>query len=101
MAARRRSSRWLAACLLVTACLAAQPPAAAASGDAIVGTWLTDDGASRVEVAATQAAGGSAVYNGKVVWLKEPTRDGKPMLDAHNCDAALRSWRSPPTAGSS
>jgi hypothetical protein len=100
MAARRRSSRWLASCLLATACLAV-PPATAASGDAIVGTWLTDDGASRVEVAATQAADGSAVYNGKVVWLKEPTRDGKPMLDAHNGDAALRSWRSPPTAGSS
>lgn len=91
MATRRRSTRWLEACLLLTSCLAALPAVAATAADAIVGSWLTDDGTSRVEVAAGQAADGSALYNGKVVWLKAPTRDGKPLLDAHNDDAALRS----------
>jgi uncharacterized protein (DUF2147 family) len=63
---------------------------AAAPQDAIVGTWLTDDAASKVEVTATKAADGSSVYAGKVTWLKEPTRDGKPLRDANNADAGLR-----------
>ncbi len=62
----------------------------AAAPDAIVGTWLTDDGASKVEVTAGKAPDGSSVYNGKLTWLKEATRDGKPLRDAHNADAAQR-----------
>ena len=62
-----------------------------AASDAIVGGWLTDDGSSKVEVSAAQASDGSTVYNGKVVWLKEPMRDGQPLRDANNADAALRS----------
>ncbi len=73
--------------LLWGACMAT---GAAASAEAIVGTWLTDDGASKVEVSAAKAADGSVVYNGKIVWLKEPTKDGKPLHDANNSDAALR-----------
>ena len=65
--------------------------ARAAGPDAILGSWLTDDGASKVEVTATKAADGSTVYDGKVVWLKKPLRDGQPLRDANNADAALRS----------
>lgn len=64
--------------------------ALAAAPAALLGTWLTDEGDSKVEIVATPAADGSAVYNGKVAWLKEPLRDGKPLLDANNGDAALR-----------
>ena len=63
---------------------------AATPQDAIVGTWLTDDGASKVEVSATKSADGSSVYAGKVTWLKEPTRDGQPLRDANNADTGLR-----------
>jgi uncharacterized protein (DUF2147 family) len=56
-----------------------------AQQDAIVGTWLTDDGDSKVEI----SRGGTS-YVGKIVWLKEPERDGKPVHDAKNRDAALR-----------
>jgi uncharacterized protein (DUF2147 family) len=66
------------------------PAAAAAAPDAILGTWLTDDGASKVEVSATKAADGSSVYSGKISWLKEPMRDGQPLRDANNADAPLR-----------
>jgi uncharacterized protein (DUF2147 family) len=74
--------------ILLGAALAAAPAGAA---DGIVGTWLTEGGASKVKVAATKTADGSPVYAGKVVWLKEPTRDGRPVLDANNADPALRS----------
>lgn len=64
--------------------------ASAAAPDAIVGTWLTEDGSSKVTVAATTGADGGTVYTGTVTWLAEPKRDGKPVQDANNPDAALR-----------
>jgi uncharacterized protein (DUF2147 family) len=63
---------------------------AAAPADAILGVWLTDDGASKVEVTAAKAADGRSVYAGKIVWLKEPTRDDQPLLDKNNADVAQR-----------
>ncbi len=58
--------------------------------DAIVGTWLTEDGASRVEILVERGTDGTGVYSGKVVWLKEAGLAGKPLLDANNSDATLR-----------
>jgi uncharacterized protein (DUF2147 family) len=55
------------------------------SQDAILGTWLTDGGDSKVEITSS-----ASKYAGKIVWLKEPERDGKPARDAHNANAALR-----------
>jgi len=56
----------------------------------IAGAWLTDDGASKVEVSIGKAPNGDTELSGKVVWLKEPMRDGKPLSDLKNEDAALR-----------
>jgi len=63
---------------------------AATRHDAIVGTWLTEDGDSKVDVVASTAADGSISYSGRVSWLKDPMRDGKPLRDANNDNAALR-----------
>ena len=77
--------------LLLIALMALMPSAGrAAAPDAVVGTWLTADGASRVDITANKAADGSTVYSGRVTWLKEPTRDGKPVHDANNSDSTLR-----------
>jgi uncharacterized protein (DUF2147 family) len=86
LSGRRRS---LAAVLLWPSAWATGA-ARAASADAILGAWLTDDGASKVEVAAAKAPDGTTVYAGKITWLKEPSRDGKPLRDANNTDVALR-----------
>jgi uncharacterized protein (DUF2147 family) len=80
----------LRAMVLVIATLLPLAGSSTTSPDAIVGTWLTDDGASKVTIAATRGADGGSVYSGKVAWLKEPTRDGKPLYDVNNSDAALR-----------
>lgn len=84
------SRRWTIrlGCLLLGLLIALG--ANAAAPDAIVGTWLTEDGSSKVAVAATKGADGGTVYAGTVAWLKEPTRDGKPVQDLKNPDAALR-----------
>lgn len=39
---------------------------------------------------AARAADGSSLYGGKVVWPKEPARDGKPLRDLNNADAPQR-----------
>jgi len=85
-------SAWKGVCGIVvaTALFLTQGGHAATPPDAIVGTWLTEDGASKVDVSASKVADGSTVYAGKVVWLKDPTRDGKPLRDANNDNAALR-----------
>ena len=68
------------------------PPAANATApsDAILGTWLTEDGSSRVDIAAARGADGATVYAGRVSWLRDPTRDGKPLHDANNENPGLR-----------
>lgn len=92
MTERRRSflRRVLLTCVI--AAVASFPPVAVAAtaADAIVGTWLTEDGDSRVEITAARAADGSSLYSGKVVWLKAPSLAGKPIVDANNSEAALR-----------
>ena len=83
---------FLRACVFVIAGLLLPLAGSSATAqEALTGTWLTDEGDSKVEIgAALAAAGGAATYAGKVVWLKEPLRDGKPLRDANNSDAALR-----------
>jgi len=76
--------------LLVIAAMLAQAGQGVAAQDAILGSWLTEDGASKVEITATGAADGSTVFAGKVVWLEQPTLAGKPVHDANNSDASLR-----------
>lgn len=76
---------FLCGCVLVMAALLPAAGGAATPQDAVTGTWLTDEGDSRVAVAAS----GDGVA-GKVVWLKTPARDGQPLRDANNSDPALR-----------
>lgn len=54
------------------------------TADAIVGSWLTASGKAIVQI---YKEGNK--YNGKIVWLKNPTYDdGKPKVDKNNPDKA-------------
>ncbi len=79
-----RSARvaWLAAgwCLLQGLVVAAD-----SSADQVLGVWLTEGRDSKVEISRL-----GDTYSGKVVWLAEPERDGMPVRDAGNANAALR-----------
>ena len=62
-------------------------PIAAAFAQDVVGKWKLEDGTAIVEVYKS-----GDVYNGKIVWLLEPTKDdGSPAVDANNPDPKLRS----------
>ncbi len=53
----------------------------------VLGKWKLEDGTAIVEVYKNGDA-----YNGKIVWLENPTEaDGSPAVDNNNPDKALRS----------
>ena len=57
-------------------------PLAAAFAQDVVGKWKLDDGSAIVEVYKSGNA-----YNGKIVWLADPTEaDGTPAKDLNNPD---------------
>ena len=72
---------------IIISMLAMLAPLAAAFAQDVVGKWKLDDGSAIVEVYKQGDA-----YNGKIVWLQEPTEpDGSPAVDNNNPDAKLRS----------
>ncbi|RYZ89709.1 MAG: DUF2147 domain-containing protein [Moraxellaceae bacterium] len=52
-----------------------------------MGTWLNETGEARIEV---YKCNGDKLC-GKIVWLKDPLRDGKPKTDLNNPDEKQRS----------
>ena len=53
----------------------------------VIGKWKLEDGTAIVEVYKS-----GEVFNGKIVWLQNPTEaDGSPAVDSNNPDKALRS----------
>ena len=70
---------------IISVMLAASAASAAFAQD-VIGKWKLDDGTAIVEVYKSGDA-----YNGKIVWLEEPTdADGTPAKDNNNPDPALR-----------
>ena len=53
--------------------------------DDVLGVWFNQDKTAKVQI---YKAGDK--YNGKIVWLKEPMKDGAPKLDNKNEDEDLR-----------
>ncbi len=56
-----------------------------AQSDKILGTWLTEEGTSSVEI----YKGSDGKYHGKINWLDEPNEDGKPKVDSENPNPKL------------
>jgi len=54
--------------------------------DDIIGVWL----ASGKHPAKIQIYRSGEKYYGRIVWLKDPVENGKPILDAHNPDKSKR-----------
>jgi uncharacterized protein (DUF2147 family) len=61
--------------------------AAKAQSDKIEGLWYNDIKSAKVLI--TRESNGK--FYGKVVWLKEPLKNGKPKVDELNSDEKLRS----------
>jgi uncharacterized protein (DUF2147 family) len=61
--------------------------AAKAQTDQVDGLWYNDIKSAKILI--TKAANGK--FYGKVIWLREPLKDGKPKVDELNSDPKLRS----------
>ncbi|MDC1221372.1 DUF2147 domain-containing protein [Salibacteraceae bacterium] len=61
------------------------PKSFSQQADDIIGIWYNQEKTAKVKIFKTGDR-----YNGKVVWLKEPMRDGAPKLDRENEDEDLR-----------
>mgnify|MGYP005750538813 FL=1 len=60
--------------------------ASAQTESSILGVWYNTEKTAQVEILKA-----GSEYIGKIVWLKEPIRDGKPATDQENSDPKLRS----------
>lgn len=71
----------------ILVCMSIMLVSLAASAQDVVGKWKLDDGTAIVEVYKQ-----GDVFNGKIVWLENPTeKDGTPAKDGNNPDPKLRS----------
>ena len=52
----------------------------------IVATWLNEEGTAKVRIFKAT----NKKYYGKIVWLKEPNKNGKPKVDDKNPDKSKR-----------
>ena len=59
--------------------------AKAQNESSILGIWYNTEKTAQVEILKT-----GSEYIGKIVWLKEPIRDGKPATDKENSDPKLK-----------
>ena len=58
--------------------------------DALVGTWLEEEGQSEIEIYSVKTKDGIK-FEGKITWLEEPRREnGEIKLDRENPDPKLR-----------
>ena len=71
---------------IVLIVLTAVSISAKAQTDKIEGLWYNDIKSAKVLI--TKASNGK--FYGKVVWLKEPLKNGKPKVDELNSDEKLR-----------
>lgn len=60
---------------------------AKAQTDQVEGLWYNDVKSGKILI--TRASDGK--FYGKVIWLKEPLKNGKPKVDELNADSKLRS----------
>ncbi|MEY4192009.1 MAG: hypothetical protein RJA00_240, partial [Bacteroidota bacterium] len=62
-----------------------------AEGDAIIGKWLNQEGTSHIQIFKATNGSFAGKFYGKIVWLKEPLKNGKPKVDDLNPNPAKRS----------
>lgn len=73
--------------LVVTWCTVSSPALRAqeVNAESIAGEWITTEAKARVLIIRE-----GKEFVGKIVWLKEPEKEGKPVLDDKNPDEKLR-----------
>ncbi len=58
--------------------------------DDILGDWLNQEGTAKIHIFKAVNGKFKGKFYGKIIWLKEPTKNGKPKLDEQNPDVKKR-----------
>lgn len=58
--------------------------------DDILGDWLNQEGTAKIHIFKATNGKFKGKYYGKIIWLKEPTKNGKPKVDDQNPDVNKR-----------
>ncbi len=72
--------------LLLAATIVAAPLKAVQAKDRLEGIWYNEEKTAKIEIYLAK----DQKFWGKIVWLKEPLRNGKPKLDDNNKSERLR-----------
>lgn len=64
--------------------------AKAQNADDILGTWLNQEGTAKIQIFKAVNGQFKGKFYGKIIWLKDPLKNGKPKLDELNSDPAKR-----------
>ena len=86
-----RMKHMIIATLILAAAIFPAKSHAQSKADKILGYYLTFDdetGAEKSQIQIYKTTNGK--YYGKIVWLKEPNKNGKPKVDDKNPDAKLQ-----------
>jgi uncharacterized protein (DUF2147 family) len=75
---------------IIALILACTPTLKAQVADDILGNWLNQEGTAKIHVFKAINGKFKGKYFGKIYWLKEPTKNGKPKVDEKNPDASKR-----------
>lgn len=62
----------------------------AQNSDDIVGNWLNQEETAKIYIFKADNGKFKGKYYGKIIWLSEPLKNGKPKLDDQNPDLAKR-----------
>lgn len=73
--------------VLIILTMASLSIAVKAQTDKIEGVWYNDIKSAKIQI----SKGADGKFNGKIIWLKEPLKNGKPKTDEENKDEKLRS----------
>jgi uncharacterized protein (DUF2147 family) len=72
--------------LIALVCALLLTNAAKSQTDRLEGLWYNAEKTAKIQI----TKGSDGKFNGKVVWLKEPLKNGKPKVDELNEDPKLR-----------
>jgi len=75
---------------IIALILACTPNLKAQVADDILGNWLNQEGTAKIHVFKAINGKFKGKYFGKIYWLKEPTKNGKPKVDEKNPDATKK-----------
>lgn len=80
------SKKYYARLVLIVLTIVSINVSVKAQTDKIEGVWYNDIKSAKIQI----SKGADGKFNGRIIWLKEPLKNGRPKTDDENKDIKLR-----------